>query len=139
MRKLTKEMKDLTLLNVPVPPMLATVMGYSGDARFVLLHCKEDEVEYSDGLMSANGGWAPYFVYIQHPAVKLHLKAYDVGYTPGDAKHALILDRLKLELYIAPVKAAEAFLIQQALPKNRSALSDLIEEMRQWLDEFLKN
>jgi hypothetical protein len=138
MRKLTKEMKDLTLLNVPVPPMLSTVMGYPRDARFISLHCKEDEIEYSDGRMIAIGSWGAYFIYIQHPAVKPHLTVYDVGYTESEAKHALILDREKLELYIAPVKAAEAFLIHQALPKPRSAHSDLIDEMRQWLNEFLK-
>ena len=118
--------------------MLATVMGYPGDARFISLHCKEDEVAYSDGLISAIGSWLSYFVYIQHSAVKPHLKAYNVGYTQSEAKHALILDRMKLELYIASVKAAEAFLIQQALPKQRPTHSDLNEEMRQWLNGFLK-
>jgi hypothetical protein len=106
-------------LNVPVPPMLAKAMGYKGDARFVSFHWmhKEVEIEYSDGRTSAIASYSPYFLYIQHPAVKPHLKAYDLGYPhQSEATHALILDREKLELYIAPVEVAEAFLTQQPRP-----------------------
>src|SRR5688572_5229926 len=112
MSKLAKETKHLIPVKAPVPPVLITVMGYPGDARFVSLRWMEQvgEVEYSDGRMSAIASYMPYFLYIQHPAVKPHLKAYDIGYTQSEATHALILDREKLELYIAPVKEAEAFL-----------------------------
>jgi hypothetical protein len=79
------------------------------------------------------------------------------------------LDREKLKLYIAPVKAAEAFLKQQppiqrpvrktqpglfamstnalqqvehpdaAMDRRIAAHHAVIEEMRRWLDKFLKN
>jgi hypothetical protein len=114
--KLAKETKHLIPVKAPVPPMLATAMGYPGDARFVSFHWmhQEVEVEYSDGRMNAIASYYTYFLYIQHPAVKPHLKAYDIGFPhQSEATHALILDREKLELYIAPVNEAEAFLTQQ--------------------------
>ena len=106
MNKAVKELKGITPLNVPAPPMLITVMGYPGDARFVSLRWMEQvgEVEYSDGRMSAIASYMPYFLYIQHPAVKPHLKAYDIGYTQSEATHALILDREKLAIFDYPRK-----------------------------------
>ena len=80
MRKIINEIDGLTPLKLPVPPMLATAMAYPGNARFVSFHWmhKEVEVKYSDGRMSAIASYYPYFIYIQHPAVKPHLKAYDL-------------------------------------------------------------
>jgi hypothetical protein len=120
--------------------------------------------------MSAIASYMPYFLYIQHPAVKPHLKAYDLGYPhQKEATHALILDQEKHKLYIAPVKATEAFLkhqpqqrpiprpirmIQQesiaisttqvehpdaAMNRRIAAHRAVINEMRQWLDKYLKN
>jgi hypothetical protein len=112
--------------------MLVTAMGYPGDARFVSLHWMEQvgEVEYSDGRMSAIASYSPYFLYIQHPAIKPQLKAYDLGYPhQSEATHALILDREKLDLYIAPVKEAEAFLTQQPRP--------IQQPVRQTQQEFI--
>jgi hypothetical protein len=119
MRKVIKEIDEIIPLNVPVPPMLSKAMGYKGEARFVSFHWmhKEVEVEYSDGRIKAIASDMPYFNYIQHRAVKPYLKAYDLGYPrQREATHALILDREKLKLSIAPVKAAEVFLKQQPQP-----------------------
>jgi hypothetical protein len=51
MNKGTTASTDLTPLNVPVPPMLAKVMGYRGEARFVSFQWTPygDEADYSDG------------------------------------------------------------------------------------------
>jgi hypothetical protein len=104
---------------VPVPPMLAKVIGYTGDARFVSFHWTpyRDEVDYSDGRLSATSNWHPFLVYIHHPAVSPLLRGYDLGSSDSEAKHALILDRENHALYIAPVKEAQAFLRQQWPPE----------------------
>jgi hypothetical protein len=106
---------NLTPLDVPVPPMLATAIGYTGDARFVSFHWTPagDEAYYSDGRISATGNWQAYLAYIQHPAVSPHLKGYDLGSSDSDAKHALVLDQEHLALYVAPVREAEKFLSEQ--------------------------
>jgi hypothetical protein len=168
MLKTIKEIDGLTPLKIPVPPMLATAMAYPGNTRFVSFHWKhrEVEVEYFDGRMRAEASYSPYFDYIQHPTVKPSLKAYNLGYPhQREATHALILDRLKLKVYIAPVKAAETFLKQQPhqsptqplvrmIQQDSSAISTnalhaavnrriaahhaVINEMRLWLDRYLK-
>jgi hypothetical protein len=50
------------------------------------------------------------------PAVSPVLREYDLGSSDSEARHALILDREKLELFLAPVKAAQTFLTEQWPP-----------------------
>jgi hypothetical protein len=100
MSKVVKALEGITPLKAPVPPMLATAIGYKGDARFVSFHWTPygDEAEYSDGRLSATGNWQAFLAYIQHPAVSPHLRDYDLGSSDSEAMHALILDREKLEV-----------------------------------------
>jgi hypothetical protein len=119
MSKLVKELKSLTLLKAPVPPMLAKAIGYKGEARYVSFHWTPygDEAEYSDGRLSATGNWQAFLAYTQHPTVSPLLQDYDLGSSDSEAKHALLLDREKLELLIAPVKEAQVFLTEQWPPE----------------------
>jgi hypothetical protein len=119
MSKLTKKVKGLTPLHAPVPPILAKAIGYNGEARYVAFHWTPygDEAEYSDGHRSATGNWQAFLAYIQHPAVSPFLRDYDLGSSDSDATHALVLDRENLEILIAPVKAAQAFLTEQWPPE----------------------
>jgi hypothetical protein len=118
MSKRVEEFKGLISLLAPVPPMLAKAIGYTGDARYNGGRggvCG-DEAEYFDGRRSATGNWQAFLAYIQHPAVSPLLEKYDLGSSDSEAKHCLILDRKKLELLIAPVKEARAFLTEQWPP-----------------------
>jgi hypothetical protein len=157
MSKLVKELKALTPLKVPVPPMLAKAIGYKGEARFVSFQWTPfgDEADYSDGRISATGNWQAFLAYIRHPAVSPSLKAYSLGSSDAEATHALILDREKLELFIAPVKEAETFLTEQWPPqppirmsqqeylaavskalRNVKPPEDIdIEEIQRWIEE----
>src|SRR5262245_9226680 len=115
MSKQDKELKGLTSVNIPVPPMLALAIGYMGDAQFVSFQWSPygDEAEYSDGRLSATGDWQAFLAYVQHPAVSPHLEGYDLGSSESEAKHALILDREHFEVFIAPVRDAERILTEQ--------------------------
>jgi hypothetical protein len=115
MRKAVKITKGLTPLKAPVPPMLAKAMGYKGEARFVSLQWTPygDEAEYFDGRMSATGNWQAFLAYVQHPAVSPFLEGYELGSSESEAAHALILDREKLEVLIAPMQEARSFLTEQ--------------------------
>ncbi len=95
--------------------MLATAIGYKGDARFVSFHWTPagDEAYYSDGRISATGNWQAYLAYIRHPSVSPDLKGYDLGSSDSEAKHALILDQKQQALFVAPVREAEKFLSEQ--------------------------
>jgi hypothetical protein len=57
--------------------------------------------------------YVPIDTYIQHPAISSFLEDYDLGSSENEAKHALILDQVKPEVFIAPVKDAEKFLGEQ--------------------------
>jgi hypothetical protein len=139
MSKVVKEFKGLTPLQAPVPPMLAKAIGYTGEARFVSFHWTPygDEADYSDGRISATGNWHAFLVYIQHPAISPFLKEYDLGSSDSEAKHALILDREKLEVLIAPVKEAQSFLTKQWPPEPPLRMSQ--EEYLATITKALKN
>src|SRR2546430_763150 len=82
-------------LTIPVPPKLAQLCGYPGEARYVGLAWQPcgDECEYDDGCMSGTGSWGPYLAYTQHLAVGPALAAYDLGSSDGEPKHLLIIDQ----------------------------------------------
>ncbi len=115
MKKAGTVVTGFTPLNVPVPPMLAKAIGYTGNARFVSFQWTPygDETDYSDGRVSATGNWQAFLAFLHHPAVSPHLKHYDFGSSDSAAKHALILDQEKQALYVAPVRQAEKFLMEQ--------------------------
>jgi hypothetical protein len=129
----------LTPLQAPVPPMLAKAIGYKGEARFVSFQWTPygDEADYSDGRMSATGNWHAFLTYIHHPAVSPHLREYDLGSSDSDAKHALILDREKHEVFIAPVEEAEICLSEQW--PNQPAIRMSQEEYLSLISKALKN
>ena len=132
-------MNGLTPLNVPVPPMLGTAIGYKGDARYVSFNWTPygDEAEYFDGRRSATGNWQAFLAYVQHPAVSPLLEDYDFGSSESEAKYSLILDREKLELLVAPVKEAHVFLTEQWPPEPPLRMSQ--GEYLQQISEALKS
>jgi hypothetical protein len=115
MKKAAQPATGLTSLNIPVPPMLAKSIGYTGAARFVSFHWTPagDETDYSDGRVSATGNWQAFLAFIHHPAIMPHLEHYDFGSSDSEAKHALILDQEQQALFVAPVREAEKFLSEQ--------------------------
>ena len=147
--------------------MLAQAIGYSGRAHYVAFHWTPygDEAVYFDGRVSGTGNRQAFLAYTQHAAVRPSLKDYDLGKSDTDAKHVLILDQAILEMFIAPVKEAEQFLIRQWLPKSPALMLReepvakisitrrqvtqptidseqqyaLIEAVRRWLERYLKN
>jgi hypothetical protein len=139
MSKLANKLKGLTLLDIPVPPILAKAIGYNGDARYVAFQWTPygDEAEYSDGRRSATGNWQAFLAYIQHPAVSPVLREYDLGSSESEAKHALILDREKSEVLIAPVKEAQTFLTEQWPPEPPLRMSQ--QEYLATISESLKH
>jgi hypothetical protein len=139
MSKSTKQLKGLTPLSVPVPPILAKSIGYNGKARYVGFQWTPygDETEYFDGRRSATGNWQAFLAYIQHPAVSPLLEEYDLGSSESEAGHALILDREKLEVFIATVKEARTFLSEQWPPEPPLRMSQ--KEYLAKISEALKS
>jgi hypothetical protein len=138
MCKLIKEIQGLIPLEIPVPPMLSKAISYTGEARYVSFQWTPygDEADYSDGRLSGTGNWQGFIAYIQHPVVSPFLKEYDLGSSDNKASHALILDRNKLEVMIAPVKEARVFLSEQWPPQPTIRMSK--EEYLAMVSQALK-
>jgi hypothetical protein len=107
-----------TELKIPVPPNLAALCGYPGEARFVGLCWQPcgDECEYDDGRMSGTGSWGPYLAYTQHLAVGPALAAFDLGSSDGEPKHLLIIDQGERKAAAADVRTGREFLRRQSHP-----------------------
>jgi hypothetical protein len=119
----TQQQKTVDLrpfwLNIPVPPMLAEVMGYTGssfgqplDARYVGFYWERagDETCYMDGRYSGTGEFTGFLAFVEHPRVAVHLLHCDFGSSEEAPRHVLVLDRTEQKLYALPVKFAQQFL-----------------------------
>jgi hypothetical protein len=62
---------------------------------------------------------------------------YDLGSSDSEATHAIILDREKQEVFIAPVKEVQTFLTKQWPPEPPLRMSQ--EEELAQLSEMLRN
>jgi|GEM_PF-653117 len=107
--------EGLTLLAVPVPPMLEKAIGYDGDARFVSFYWMPggDEAYYDDGQRAGTGNWQGYLAFVQHPTVHPEIAHYQLGSSDSEAHHSLVLDRQERKLYVSSMKYARTFLAHQ--------------------------
>jgi len=115
-------------LYVPVPPMLAEAIGYTGqvfghplDARWVGFYWERsgDEANYDDGLASGTGEYTGYQAFVDHPKVAVHLRHFDFGSSETQPRHYLLLDRAEHRLYALPVRLAQQFLQRQWSEQGR--------------------
>ncbi len=116
------------LLYVPVPPMLAEAIGYTGhvfgqllDARWVGFYWERggDEAMYDDGRASSTGEYTGYLAFVDHPKVAVHLRHFDFGSSETRPRHYLLLDRAEHRLYALPVRLAQQFLQLQWREQGR--------------------
>jgi hypothetical protein len=112
---------------------------FGGDARYIAFKWTPygDEALYNDGRLSATGNWQAFLAYIQHPTVNPFLRDYDLGSSDSEAKHAIILDQEKQEVFISPVKEVQTFLTKQWPPEPPIELSQ--EEELTQLSELLRS
>jgi hypothetical protein len=124
-------------LTVPVPPGLAELCSYPGEARHVGLCWQPcgDECEYDDGRLSGTGSWAPYLAYTQHRAVAPALLSYDLGASDSEPKHLLIIDRVENKASVADLRTGRDFLRQQGHPPlPEIGACDAVDTLAAFLD-----
>jgi hypothetical protein len=106
-------------LYVPIPPMLAESIGYTGqvfghplDARWVGFYweMRGDEANYDDGRASGTSEYTGYLAFVDHPKVAVHLRHFDFGSSETLPRDYLILDSTEHRLYALPVQLAQQFL-----------------------------
>jgi hypothetical protein len=137
-----KERTDWIRLDVPVPPPLAELIGYRGEARWVAFYWGPcgDESFYDDGRTSGTGSSSAYQAYVWHPAVAPKVAVYNLGSSDFEAAEWLVLDRIELVLHVAPARVAKRFLARQHPPLSGrqptpeeglvSTLADLLDPSR---------
>jgi hypothetical protein len=100
-------------------------LGYTGKARFFAAYWLPggDEACWDDGYQSVAGAnWQAYLLFFQHRSVAPFLRQYEFGASDAEARHWLIFDKQERQAYVAPVRAARAFLTQQWGQQNSEAL-----------------
>jgi hypothetical protein len=117
-------------LYVPVPPMLAESLGYTGQvfgrplvAHWVGFYWESslDKVKYDDGRTSGTGEYTGYQAFVDHSKVAVHLRQFDFESSETRPSHYLILDRAEHRLYALPVQLAQLFLQQQWSEQDQSS------------------
>jgi hypothetical protein len=105
-------------LDVPVPPGLARLCGYPGDARYVGLCWQPcgDECEFDDGCTYGTGSWGPYLAYTQHRAVAPALAGFNLGSSDAEPEHLLVIDGELRKAYVADLRTGRGVLRRQERP-----------------------
>lgn len=146
----------LTPLDVPVPPMLAQALGYSGTARFVALYWDAEigEARFDDGQTDEEANYEAWDIFINHAAIAPSLEDYEVG-DPYPAKHFVLLDREKIEfhgggaLFIGPLEILSETMRPGGVartetaspakaPTTEAAWQTIVLRLGAWLDEQLE-
>jgi hypothetical protein len=125
-------------LYVPVPPMLAEAIGYTGqvlghplDARWVGFYWERsgDEANFDDGRASGTGEYTGYQAFVDHPRVAVHLRHFDFGSSEMQPRHYLLLDRVEYQLYALPVPLAQQFLHKQWREQGRASETGAVQQV----------
>ena len=135
---------DLGIIPVacPVPPMLESAFGYTGDAPFVAFYWEPcgDELAWRDGQRSVVGAsWYAWLSFLRHPAIAPILVAYHFGSSETEADDWLILDRLNRQIAVAPHRVAQQILafqwppappVEMPIVLDAEALAELLREVK---------
>jgi hypothetical protein len=100
----------ISLINIPVPPMLEQVLGYAGESRYVASYWEPagDEFAWNDGQCSTVGAnWHAWLIYEQHPRVDPRL---DTVAQPVNREVTCNLQRLYITAYPGSLQVALYFL-----------------------------
>lgn len=105
-------------LDVPIPPNLAHIAGYPGQAQFVAFWWEPcgDEVYFSDGQMSGTGNSYAFLTWRHHPNVSFHIDQWDIGSSEELGTHALLLDTDDNQMQVALKSDVIPFLRSQHPP-----------------------
>lgn len=133
----------LDRLNIPAPPpdIFETLIGYTGEQRFIGFCYTGHTLSIEDGQLNHIGNRRAWAIWYRSMGVQI-LKRYCFGYEGRTPEHMLIIDRVSRALYSGPVLVAQAALRQQIprlLPqkaekamsgeKGEATRQDLVEKL----------
>ena len=130
--------EELDILYVPVPPDLAELLGYDGDARLVAFYWNVgvDELAYHDGIDRGVGESMRFLEYAGHENVEAEI-TMNVGLGDNPAEYWLLLDRDNQNLYAGTSHIVRRLLIEQHDDRHQATVDaqrvELADEYREAL------
>jgi hypothetical protein len=109
----------MRLLLPAIPDVFERALGYSGDARYLLVYWEPagDELMWDDGQRATCGEWQSYLLFIHHPRIAPALHTYTFGGSDAPARDGLVLDRQERVLYAGPIREARRLVQDQHSPR----------------------
>lgn len=102
---------DFTFLPIPLPPMLASLIGHNGISRWFSLCYFGTKATWSSGWLSGTFSfYAAYQPLIEHPVLLPLLACRNLGSDDAPPDDALLCDRQEEKLYVGPYTQVERFL-----------------------------
>lgn len=110
----------LTALDgLPLPPNMAELLGYLGDARFVAVTEQGGDITLTDGRVGMGGEKIVWQAYVGHPRVSVILEPQGFVAPVPPAGRALMLDRRLATAHLGPVEIIARFLKNQWNRKSK--------------------
>lgn len=115
-------------LDIKPPPSEAfeTLLGYSGDLRFVGFSYQAKTLCIEDGQMNEVGDRRPWSIWYRSLGISI-FKNYCFGYDGRNPDHMLILDRKSRALFAAPVQTAHEAL-RQRVPRSQETSTKMLSQ-----------
>jgi hypothetical protein len=124
--------QQFTLIPVPMPPMLPQMVGTT-DSEYFAIYYQGSKATWSNG--RGSGTFSYYAVYeplIDHIALAIHARQYNLGSDDELPEHAILCDCTERKMYAGSCQEIDRFMQQQ------HSASQLIQLTPQELEQALK-
>lgn len=132
---------QLTLLPVPMPPVLPQALQFPEESRWVRLTYEATNAYVTDGCSGHSDSYWVYAALIKHFAIALHLAGCNLGSDDSYPTHALLIDVERSQMWVGEYAHVNHFLNEwnkSTLPPVRPLTPEEQETLIAKLNEALE-